>query len=184
VLLDSVQWSHYGVTGNYRTRLGMAVTIHRVSVCRSVLADAVAITKVGVLEYSPLADLSLPMSETSSAVFEGTESTNMEAWGLGGSTRNRAAPHGYRDVGGFAARGRAPRWPFRLRRRLTSRPMTAPIPPPMVCPHNSSVVEPNGMADDIRRKSVSAIVGGVSFHPPSLRRSPELDNTRWASRVV
>ena len=125
------------VTGNYRTRLGMAVTIRRVSVCRSVLADAVAITKVGVLEYSPLADLSLPMSETSSAVFEGTESTNMEAWGLGGSTRNRAAPHDYRDVGGFAARGRAPRWPFRLRRRLTSRPMTAPIPPPMVWPHNS-----------------------------------------------
>jgi hypothetical protein len=40
-----------------------------------------------------------------------------------------------------------------------------------------SVVEPDSMVDDIRRKSVSAIAWGAGFHPPSLRGSSQLDNT-------
>ncbi len=35
-----------------------------------------------------------------------------------------------------------------------------------------AVVEPNGMADDLRRESVSAVVGCVVFHPASLPDTP------------
>src|SRR5262249_50063811 len=47
-----------------------------------------------------------------------------------------------------------------------------------------SVVEPNSMADDIRRKSVSAIAGCVGFHPLSLLGSRELDNTTRRRRTL
>ncbi len=40
-----------------------------------------------------------------------------------------------------------------------------------------AVVEPDSMADEIKRKLVSAIVGRVDFHSPSLLGSSQLDNT-------
>ena len=48
--------------------------------------------------------------------------------------RTGIQPRFYRDVGGSVARGGATPRPFRLRRRLTSRPTTAH---PVVCSHNS-----------------------------------------------
>ncbi len=35
-----------------------------------------------------------------------------------------------------------------------------------------AVVEPNGMADNLRRKPVSAVAGRVSIHPASLPGTP------------
>ena len=39
------------------------------------------------------------------------------------------------------------------------------------------MVEPNGMADDIRRKSMSVIVGSIAGHETVCQRLPQLDNT-------
>ncbi len=42
-----------------------------------------------------------------------------------------------------------------------------------------SVVEPKGVANDIRRESISATTGRVGVHPPSLSGPPQLGNTSW-----